>query len=153
MELTNKKKRLTARIWLFIALACMLVSMVGANLVQTSGGSVTIRRYKLVVCGGYEINGQMYIPNDASTQNKLPLVVVQHGSQHNLEMQDMNMVELSRRGFIVISSDAYGHGSSSPFSTVSPQEGLNNVIEVVEYACNSLDIIDTDKIGVAGHSM
>lgn len=153
MEQIKKKKRLTFRNWLCIALACMLISMIGSFLVQTSGTSIKVRRFKLVVSGGYEINGQMYIPKDASTKNKLPMVVVQHGSQHNLEMQDMNMVELSRRGYIVISTDAYGHGSSTARDVVPPTEAFNNVISVIDYVCNSLNIVDTDKIGIAGHSM
>lgn len=153
MEQIKKKKRLTFRNWLCIALALMFISMIGAFMVQTAGTSVKVRRFKLVVSGGYEINGQMYIPKDASTKNKLPMVVVQHGSQHNLEMQDMNMVELSRRGYIVISTDAYGHGSSTARDVVPPTEAFDNVISVIDYVCNSLKIVDTDKIGIAGHSM
>jgi pimeloyl-ACP methyl ester carboxylesterase len=153
MEQSKKKKRLNFRNWLCIALALMFISTIGAFLVQTSGTSIKVRRFKLVVSNGYEINGQMYIPKDASSKNKLPMVVVQHGSQHNLEMQDMNMVELSRRGYIVISTDAYGHGSSTPRNVVPPTESFNNVIEVIEYVCNNLDIVDQDKIGIAGHSM
>src|SRR5699024_6541766 len=94
-----------------------------------------------------------YIPKTASADHKLPLVVVQHGSQHNLEMQDMNMVELSRRGFIVISGDAFGHGHSTPRGFVDPSMNFANMRYLVEYAYNNLDCVDTEKIGIAGHSM
>ena len=152
MEGTQAKKRLT-RIWLWISLALMLVSMIGASLVQTSGGNVTIRDFQLVVSNGKKINAQIYIPNDASAEHKLPLVIAQHGSQHNLEMQDMNMVELSRRGYIVISSDAFRHGSSTAGTNITREEAFSNVIYMVDYASEFLNIVDTDKIGLVGHSM
>ena len=107
-------KKTSRRIWLWIAIACMVVSIVGASLVQTAGGDVEIRKLNLVIANDDTLYAQMYIPKDASADHKLPLVVLQHGSQHNLQMQDMNMVELARRGFIVISGDALGHGSSTP---------------------------------------
>lgn len=148
------KKKLTTRVWLLISIACIIISMVGACLVQSAGGTVRIHDFKLVISNGDEINGQMYIPSMASAENKLPLVIVQHGSQHNLEMQDMNMVELSRRGFVVISSDAFGHGSSTMRSQLSPTVGgFDNMRYVLEYAYENLDCIDKEKIGVAGHSM
>lgn len=86
------------RLLLWVAILCMLVSIVGSYLAQTAGGSVEIRKLKLVVNNDDVLYAQMYIPKDATAEHKLPLVVVQHGSQHNLQMQDMNMVELARRG-------------------------------------------------------
>lgn len=86
------------RFWLVVALLMILVSVVGASYVQTSGWNVEIRTLNLVVGNDAELYAKVYIPKTASADHKLPLVVVQHGSQHNLEMQDMNMVELSRRG-------------------------------------------------------
>jgi len=151
-ERTDGKKA-SRRLWLWIALGCIAVSTIGSYLVQSSCGSVQIRQLKLVVKSGYEINGQMYIPRKASAKNKLPMIVLQHGSQHNLQMQDMNMVELSRRGFVVIATDAYGHGFSTPRSKVAPQDNFSNMISVVDYAISNLDFIDTGKIGIAGHSM
>lgn len=142
------------RIWLWIAIICMLISIIGSSIIQTAGGDVKIRKINLVVANGEKLYAQMYIPKDASAENKLPLVVLQHGSQHNLQMQDMNMVELARRGYIVISGDAFGHGSSTPRGLVS-NPGLNfqNVIYLIEDACNNLECIDTEKIGICGHSM
>lgn len=155
MPETIRKKRVTTKFWLLISVLLIIISMFGAFFTQTSGGKVTIRHFKLITGGGLELNAEIYIPNDASPTHKLPLIVAQHGSQHNLEMQDMDMVELARRGFVVISGDTYGQGSSSPTSTVK-QLGANpagSVVELVEYACSNLSFIDTDKIGLVGHSM
>lgn len=147
------KQRKFKRLWLVVALVAMLISVIGASAVQTAGGSVLIREFDLVVTNGKVLHGQMYMPKDASSEHKLPLVIVQHGSQHNLEMQDMNMVELARRGYVVISSDTFGHGSSSSREGMSRGKSFESVVMIVEYACTELDFIDTTKIGVAGHSM
>lgn len=141
------------RLWLVVALLMILVSVLGASFVQTNGWSVDIRTLNLVVADGAELYAKVYIPKQASAENKLPLVVVQHGSQHNLEMQDMNMVELARRGFIVISGDAFGHGHSTPRGFVDASMNFANMRYLVEYAYNNLDCVDTEKIGIAGHSM
>lgn len=153
--LENGRKRLTTRIWLLISIALIIISVFGAYFTQTAGGTVTVRHFKLITGGGLELNAEIYLPNDASSTKKLPLVVCQHGSQHNLEMQDMDMVELARRGFIVISGDAYGQGSSSPTSTTKElgAKDCGSVVELVEYACNNLTCVDTDKIALVGHSM
>ena len=148
-----KESKLPKRFWLIIAVAMILVSMIGSNLVQSDGGKVKIHKVNLVVADGAELYAQMYIPEQASADHKLPLVIVQHGSQHNLQMQDMNMVELARRGFIVISGDAFGHGSSTPRGYVDPSMNFANMRYLLEYACNNLDCIDMDKIGICGHSM
>ena len=126
-------KKTSRRIWLWIAIACMVVSIVGASLVQTAGGDVEIRKLNLVIANDDTLYAQMYIPKDASADHKLPLVVLQHGSQHNLQMQDMNMVELARRGFIVISGDALGHGSSTPRGLAdSPALNFANMIYLID---------------------
>ena len=151
-RITMKKKN--RRIWLWIAIACMLISIIGSSLVQTSFGDVEIRKINLVVGNDDTLYAQMYIPKDATADHKLPLVVLQHGSQHNLQMQDMNMVELARRGFIVISGDALGHGSSTPRGlATSPAMNFANMIYLIETCTANMDCIDTEKIGLAGHSM
>lgn len=148
----NMKKE--NRLWLIIALCCMVISIIGSSLIQTAGGKVEIRKLNLVISNDDTLYAQMYIPKDATADHKLPLVVLQHGSQHNLQMQDMNMVELARRGFIVISGDALGHGSSTPRGMVNnPALNFANVQILIDYACANMDNIDTSKIGICGHSM
>ena len=135
------------KIILCIALIFCLISSIGASAVQTSFGAVQVEDIRIVVGDGQHINAQIFIPDGASADNKLPLIVVSHGSYNNLDMQDLNMIELSRRGFVVISSDAYRHGSSSIYSENA------NMWQLIDYACTSYSFIDQDKIAVSGHSM
>ncbi|MCC8162846.1 MAG: hypothetical protein LIO86_06705, partial [Lachnospiraceae bacterium] len=106
---------------------------------------------RVVVDDGYVINAEIYIPEGASAENPLPLIVISHGSYNNLDHQDINAIELSRRGYVVISSDAYMHGSSSVY--VNSEDSYLNMVHLIEYACASYSFIDTDSIGVSGHSM
>ena len=140
----------STKITLAVALCLCLISGIFASLVQSSFNTVKVEDFKVIVDDGRYVNGQIYIPKDASPENKLPLIVLSHGSYNNLEHQDQNMIELSRRGFVVISSDAYCHGSSS-----IPAAGLEvtNMQHLIDYAVASYTFIDKDKIGVSGHSM
>ena len=141
------------RFWLILALVFMAVSMIATSAIQSNGGKVKVETLDMVVADGAKLHARVFIPEDASADHKLPLVVCQHGSQHNLEMQDMNYIELARRGFIVISGDAFGHGSSSPRSFVSPAMNFSNMVYEIEYAVNNLDCVDENNIGIVGHSM
>lgn len=142
------KKR--SKVVLVVALCLCLISSIFASLFQSSFGAVKVEDFKVILDDTTYVNGQIYIPKDASASNPLPLIVTSHGSYNNLDHQDQNMIELSRRGFIVISTDAYCHGSSS----VTPG-GLNvyNMQRIVDYACACFNFIDKDKIGITGHSM
>lgn len=140
----------STKILLCVSLCLCLLSGIFASLFQSSFSTVKVEDFKVVVDDGRYVNGQIYIPKDASPENPLPLVVLSHGSYNNLEHQDQNMIELSRRGFVVISTDAYGHGSSSAVPS-----GLDtaNMRHIIDYACASYTFIDKSKIGVSGHSM
>lgn len=137
------------KFWLAIALALCLISMIGASLVQTSNGTVKVEDIRIVTQEGVVVTGQVFIPDTATVENPAPLIVCQHGSFNNYQMQDANMVELARRGFVVISSDAYGHGSSS----ITAQNGFGNMWAVIDYAQASMEFIQKDNIGITGHSM
>ena len=54
-----KESKLPKRFWLIIAVAMILVSMIGSNLVQSDGGKVKIHKVNLVVADGAELYAQM----------------------------------------------------------------------------------------------
>lgn len=145
---TMKKK---TKVVLMVALCLCLISGIFASMFMTGFYSVKVQDLKVVVDDGYVLNAQAYIPKKASKDNKLPLIVLSHGSYNNFDHQDQNMIELARRGFVVISSDAYKHGDSSV--NVSDEDAYANMKHLIDYACASWTFIDTDKIGVSGHSM
>jgi len=90
-----EKIKKTSKKFLVIAIALMLISMIGASLVQTSAGDVTIKDIRFETTTGYRMSGLLLIPSSATAENPAPAVVVSHGFFNNREMQDLNYVELS----------------------------------------------------------
>jgi len=140
--------------WLSLALILCFVGALGAGLLQNSFGQVAITDIVMETDTG-TLTGYLLVPNSATEQNPVPAVVTSHGYLNNREMQDINYVELSRRGYVVFAMDAYAHGHSSV-----PQEGRGTEVskdsggmtDVVEYL-SGLVFVDNTRIGVTGHSM
>ena len=78
----------STKIVLAIALCLCLISGIFASLFMTSFNTVKVQDMKVVVDEGYEINAQVYIPKKASEENKLPLIVLSHGSYNNFDHQE-----------------------------------------------------------------
>ncbi|WP_298740941.1 dienelactone hydrolase family protein [uncultured Microbacterium sp.] len=100
--------------WVALSLVLMLVSSVGASLVQTVGGSVAVEDMRWEAASGREMSALLFKPAAVSADDPRPAIVVSHGWWNNREMQDANYVELARRGYVVLSIDMYGHGNSDP---------------------------------------
>lgn len=139
------------RMFLVIALLLCIVSSAGAHLLQTDGGNVEVTELKIPGSDGASISGWLYKPVAATRENPLPLIITGHGSYNNKEMQDQNLIELSRRGFVVFAPDSYRHGKSSIHS--EDMSEYTSMVDTVETLYASLNYIDKDKIAVTGHSM
>lgn len=144
----NKKKSLRL---LAISLILCLISAIGASFVQTSGGKVKIKDLRWETSSGHLMSALLFVPENATKDNPVPAIVTSHGWYNNREMQDLNYVELSRRGYVVISIDMYGHGNSD---AVKPEEWPNNgtgMYDAVKLLAD-LPYVDKEKIGITGHS-
>jgi len=136
--------------FLIIAIALLLISMIGAYIVQTNAGNVEIKDIRFETTTGYRMSGLLFIPSSATPENPAPAVVVSHGFFNNREMQDLNYVELSRRGFVVFSMDMYSHGHSDNTTNIGGLVG--GMYEAVKMM-DTLNYVDSSRIGVTGHSM
>lgn len=116
----EQQKRNAIR-WMIVALALCLLGMIGASLVQSSGGKVAVRDLRWETTHGRTMSGLLFIPEGVSAKNPVPGIVVSHGMYNNREMQDLNFVELSRRGFVVLSMDMYSHGNSESWTSSSKE--------------------------------
>ena len=144
MEKLKKNKLL-----LVVAIVLMLFSMCGASLVQTSGGKVKVSEVTWVGTDGIQRTGLLLKPNTATAENPAPAVVCVHGFLNNKEMQDLNFVELARRGYVVLATDMPSHGDSE----ITPSVG-NMIPTVWESALFLADVnyVDNTRIGCTGHS-
>lgn len=141
--------------WVCLALALILAGSIVACITHTSGGAVKIRSIEYVTEDGILLRALLYIPNSATNTNPAPAIVSSHGYNNSAEVQNMNAVELSKRGYVVMAIDAYSHGRSGIDSVNMDHGGLvpdMGGYSALQYVA-SLPFVDKDRIGMVGHSM
>jgi len=144
------KKQKTAKLWLLIAIIGLAISMIGASLVQTSGGSVDMRHVVFETSQG-PMSAWLFVPDGVSAENPAPGIVTSHGMFNNRAMQDLNFVELSRRGFVVLAIDMFSHGDSGTVPNIGVIVGSSINEGVLKL--DRLNYVDSTRIGVTGHSL
>ncbi|HJB20087.1 MAG TPA: alpha/beta hydrolase [Candidatus Fournierella merdavium] len=144
---TDKTKR--AKIFVCIAIVLMLISMIGASLIQTSGGRVKVDEVNWVDTDGIRKTALLLVPENATVETPAPAIVTSHGFLNNKEMQDLNYVELARRGYVVLAIDMASHGDSQIAAGVANM--MPSVWQGVLFLAD-IGYVDTARIGVTGHS-
>lgn len=158
---------------LALALVLILISGIGASASETAGYSVkkhtkylNLSEMAMDIKLNNEITGRdiqatfdsdssyysfyMMVPKNATSDSPAPCIITSHGYLNNKDMQDINYVEWSRRGYVVLSVDMSGHGESDfGVSTKTAGYGME---AAVEWAA-SQPFVNPEKIGVSGHSM
>jgi len=136
----------------FIILTCSLI----ASLIQSDFGRVEVNSVKLSTQKGQHLVFDLYKPNLATEENKLPFVVVVPGFQRSKEALSNIAIELSRRGMVIALIDPYAQGLSSSSrskrSATTEGYGMFHLVEQA-HSGNFLNYIDTSKIASTGHSM
>lgn len=148
------KTKKTAKFWTVLALIICLVSALGASLVQSAFGKVTVKDMRWETSSGKLMSALLFVPDTATPQNPAPAIVVSHGWYNTREMQDLNFVEYARRGYVVISIDMYGHGNSEVLKNATwwnPENNANGMYDAVKLL-STLPYVDSGKIGITGHS-
>jgi dienelactone hydrolase len=158
-EKMSQENKRSPQFWLCVCIVLILISCIGASVLQTNFGSVRIIDLNIGTDHQQTMHALMFIPKSASAQNKLPVVITSHGWLNTGEVQDAASIELSRRGVVVLAMDAYSHGMSSNIydpegRSVQSAYDAMGMIALVEYVASGvLDYVDTSRIGVMGHSM
>lgn len=168
-----------------IVAACLVLSIIGSFIVQTSFFSVkqtmvtknvsdlvkiieennvkNNKNYGKTLTSASQkgqVSFTIYQPRKASKNNKVPLILCCEGNTNTKEMQFMNFIELSKRGFAVVTVDLAGQGFTDAqvkdevavTYTASTKEGsTRGAVVALEYAM-SLDFVDETRVGATGHS-
>lgn len=165
MDQTKKPgASIQSRISAIVLAVCLLLMVVTAAVghsIQTSGGSVRTQEVEFTTDVGATSHAKLYIPDTATAETPAPAILLCHGYTASLDAMEPNAIELSRRGYVVMALDMYGHGDSS-----LPPAGYSQVEMggVVDYAPDlgsysalqelaKYDFIDLTKVGMLGHSM
>ena len=146
---------MTSRRLLLGAIAVVLLSCLGASLVQTSWGRVEVIDIKVPTQNGQWVVADLFRPKTATAETPAPLVVVVPGFQRSKEALSNIAIELSRRGIVALTIDPYAQGaSSSSASTQAATTEGYGMFAVVDYVANTgnLNYVDKSRIGATGHS-
>ncbi len=129
---------------LILGLIVMLSGVTLAAGTQSGFGTVNVTEVDFQAADGSLIHSTLQRPTYATDTDPLPGVVVIHGSLQNKEWLMAFGIELARRGFVVLTIDANGHGNS--------EAGTGSGTAALDYIA-ALDYVDSSQIGLIGHSM
>lgn len=145
-----------------LALAIVLLtlfSMVAIIGTDTGFGKVEVSRLTLATADGDELSCLLYKPESATPENPAPAVMLAHGGNDMAEQMTSYAIELSRRGYVVITRDATNHHNSDV--STGPDEtsrveaagyrpmGLRTVLATLQ----RFTFVDNDHICALGHSL
>ena len=141
--------------WLIICIVIITLAAGMARLIETDFGRVDVSNIHITDENGDTVVARLYRPKTATFASPLPAVINIHGYQNDKLTNDSMAIELSRRGFVVISPDMIGHGDSDPtfnlgaIFTGQSTAGMQSVYQYVK----TLPFVDAANIGVMGHSL
>lgn len=130
-----------------IGWAMIVIGSLTAHFVQTSSG-VSIETVSYEREDGKTMRALLYTPKAASPTSKAPGILAVHGYINTREFQSGFAIEFARRGYVVLTPDQSGHGYSDPPAFANGFGGPASLAYL-----RSLDVVDTDNIGLEGHSM
>lgn len=119
-----------------------------AWLIQTDLGRVSVQDIRFQSESGATLSALLYTPDTASRATPAPGVLAIHGYINTRETQSPYAIELSRRGYVVLSLDQRGHGYSDPPAFA---EGFGGPAGL--QFLRGLETVDKDQIVLVGHSM
>lgn len=130
--------------WALILLGSLL-----AHFIQTAGG-ITVQEVHFRAAEDSErtLSAMLYRPPGASAESPVPGILAIHGYINSREVQSGFAIEFARRGYVVLAMDQAGHGYSDPPAFASGYGGPAGLRFL-----RSLPFVDTDNIGLEGHSM
>lgn len=148
----KKGKMRKPALLLCVFLAIIFVFSLLAGQVHSSFGVVKIWDIRYATEEGGFQRALLYVPKSATAENPAPAIVACHGYNNTAEVQDINAIELSRRGYVVISIDAYRHGLSSEADSGQAEPAGGGTYAALQYL-GTLPYVDAENIGMVGHSM
>jgi pimeloyl-ACP methyl ester carboxylesterase len=150
-------KKRSRNTMLIVALVLMLGGSLLAGWMQTGAGAAQIREIRIYGSYNGYYDAYLWIPDGVTAENPAPAVLLAHGFNNSKEYMANTAIELARRGYVVLSMDLDNHGLSDkskvpavPFGSPSPN-GIGTADGLLYL--RSLDIVDTDNVGMMGMSM
>ena len=83
-----KKIKKSAKFWLCIALALCLISALGASLIQSDFGRVTVKDLRFETASGHQMSALLFVPDTATAENPAPTIICSHGEDISVTSRD-----------------------------------------------------------------
>lgn len=129
------------------ALTLLVSGLLFAGRIQ-AGPDVEVKEVFFTGKSGAQMRALLFQPKSATAQTPRPAILAVHGYLNNGEIQANFATEYARRGYVVLAPDQRGHGSSDGPSFADGFGGPDALAYL-----RSLPFVDTDNIGLEGHSM
>lgn len=130
-----------------VSVLMMILGSLLAALIHNNGGQTTIANATFTADDGTQISALVYTPATATAANPAPGVAMWHGLNNQKEYMSQTALELARRGFVVVSADQVGHGSSAGGNNGAGCGGP----ATLNYL-QSQPTVDPERIGLVGMS-
>ncbi|MEL7657504.1 MAG: alpha/beta hydrolase, partial [Bacillota bacterium] len=135
-----------------VALVLMLGGSLLAGLIQNGAGTVEVREIKIYGTYNGYYDAYLYVPKGVTAENPAPAVLAAHGFNNTKEYMTNTAIELSRRGYVVLSMDLDNHGFSAKSTAINHADNGYGTADALLYL-RSLDIVDSNNVGMIGMSM
>jgi pimeloyl-ACP methyl ester carboxylesterase len=148
------KKMRVSTVLLCLSVVLMVCGSALGRSAQTSFGKVEVTEIEYITSAGAKTVALLYLPEHLSLTNPAPAVVATHGYVSFNDSMEHHAIELSKRGYVVMAIDAYGHGFSGlirPDLEEVPHRDLGTY-DALQYL-GRLPYVDKTRIGMVGHSM
>lgn len=141
-------------------LLLILISSCFARMVQTDFGRIKVERITIDARGA-ELDAELYYPAGTTSKDLYPGLVITHGGGCTYQTSRIWAEELARRDFVVLNVSAYGAGSSAQPDYDENDQGIETfngdltpmgLLDAKRFL-SSLAFVDSERIGMAGHSM
>jgi pimeloyl-ACP methyl ester carboxylesterase len=121
-----------------------------ASRIERGFGKVDVSEITIQDPSGVELVAKLYRPISATDSDPKPAILALHGFQNDKETESAFAIEFSRRGFVVLALDQFGHGhTGTPQDSEDPTLGGNAAYAYLK----TLSYVDAENLAVMGHSM
>lgn len=140
------EKKKSVLVWLLITVAVTLFAFFLNWAAETSCGKVVVKSGVVLNEFGDTNKYKAYIPKTASAENPAPVLLYLHGGSDGTSVQTAYCIEMSRRGFVVVTWDASGAVESELSASVD--SGALAIFNMV----NDWNFVDKKHMITGGHS-
>ncbi|GHT35967.1 hypothetical protein AGMMS49574_26710 [Bacteroidia bacterium] len=144
-------KKSSSLTFVLLGVLICLISAIGARAIMTDFGKVEVHEIKIISESGFVLSMDVFKPKNATKENPAPTIFVEHGGNGAKEEMRNYAIELSRRGYVCVSTDMYSMGQSQILPDSLWLTSGRGLYDAVKYIV-TLPYVDKNRISLTGFS-